>query len=355
MELQNSINVGDSSVHEALRGVVNNFQNITVLVLGDVMLDRYWWGSVSRISPEAPVPVVRLERSTLAAGGAANVAANVAGLSARAVLVGLIGDDEGGRELPEVLRAANVSPEHLVKTAGRPTTVKTRIVAHSQHVVRIDNEEETAITDGQSQQVVARVLELLPKVDVLVLSDYAKGLLSVALVRAVIDAARNLGKPVLVDPKGIDYKRYGGATLLTPNRLEAAHACGIDASDKRAVELSGERLLSAIDVASCLITQGEEGMTLFTRDAPAVHLSAMAREVYDVTGAGDTVVAALSLAIGAGAGLLTASRLANLSAGLAVEQVGTTVLSRDALCRHLESMESEVRLNERERGILQAR
>lgn len=355
MELEDSISGDDSSRLEALLGVTNNFQDITVLVLGDVMLDRYWWGSVSRISPEAPVPVVRLERSTLAAGGAANVAANVAGLSAHPILVGLIGDDDGGRELPEVLRAADVSAEHLIKTAGRPTTVKTRIVAHSQHIVRIDNEEETAITDGHAQQVVARVLDLLPTVDVLVLSDYAKGLLSVALVRTVIDAARNLGKPVLVDPKGIDYTRYSGATLLTPNRMEAAHACGIDANDKRAVELSGERLLAAIDVASCLITQGEEGMTLFTRGQPAVHLSAMAREVYDVTGAGDTVVAALSLAIGAGADMLTASRLANLSAGLAVEQVGTTVLSRDALCRHLESMKSEVRLNERERGILQAR
>jgi D-beta-D-heptose 7-phosphate kinase/D-beta-D-heptose 1-phosphate adenosyltransferase len=162
-----------------------------------------------------------------------------------------------------------------------------------------------------------------------------------------------LGKPVVVDPKGIDYKRYAGATLLTPNRIEAAHACGIDSSDKRAVELAGESLLSGMDIASCLITQGEEGMTLFTRNKPAIHLSAMAREVYDVTGAGDTVVAALSLAIGTGADMLTASQLANLAAGLAVEQVGTTVLSRDAFCRHLESMDSEVKLVEREQGILQ--
>lgn len=337
-----------------LNDVVDSFQHITVLVVGDVMLDRYWWGSVSRISPEAPVPVVRLERSTLAAGGAANVAANVAGLSAKALLVGLIGDDDGGRELPQVLRDANVSPEHLLTFAGRPTTVKTRIVAHSQHVVRIDKEDEVVISERESQEVAGRVLGLLPNADVLVLSDYAKGLLSVALVRTLIDSARRLGKPVLVDPKGRDYKRYAGATLLTPNRMEAAHACGIDAGEEHAVQLSGMRLLSEMDVDSCLITQGEEGMTLFTRDLPPVSLAAMAREVYDVTGAGDTVIAALSLAIGAGADMLTASRLANLSAGLAVEQVGTTVLSLDSLHRHLESMATEVRLNERERGMLQA-
>lgn len=355
MGLNSSTNFENTSVLDTLRNVVKNFEDITVLVLGDVMLDRYWWGSVSRISPEAPVPVVKLDRSTFAAGGAANVAANIAGLSGKALLVGLIGDDEGGRELPAVLSAANVSSENLITTHERPTTVKTRVVAHSQHVVRVDNEEEAAISAEHAKEVLSRVLDLIPTVDVVVLSDYAKGLLSVALVRTVIDAAREAGKPVLVDPKGIDYKRYNGATLLTPNRIEAAHACGIDASEKLAVELSGARLLAGLEIDSCLITQGEEGMTLFTREGAAVHLPAMARQVYDVTGAGDTVVAALSLAIGAGANMLTAARLANFAAGLAVEQVGTTVLSRDAFSRHLESMASEVRLADREREILQER
>ena len=321
---------------QEINDVVNSFENITVLVVGDLMLDRYWWGSVSRISPEAPVPVVRLERSTLAAGGAGNVAANVAGLSAKAILVGLIGDDDGGRELPQVLRDAKVSPEYLLTFSGRPTTVKTRIVAHSQHIVRIDSENETVIGESESQEVARRVLALLPDANVLVLSDYAKGLFSVALIRTLIDAALEMGKPVLVDPKGLDYRRYSRATLLTPNRLEAAHACGIDAGDEHAVPLSGERLLSEMNVDSCLITQGEDGMTLFRRGHEPLHLSALARDVYDVTGAGDTVISTLSLALGAGADLATAARLANMAAGLAVEQVGTTVITLELLRRSIE-------------------
>ncbi|MBC7908907.1 MAG: D-glycero-beta-D-manno-heptose-7-phosphate kinase [Pyrinomonadaceae bacterium] len=326
--------------------VIEHFQRIAILVVGDVMLDRYWWGSVTRISPEAPVPVVRHERSTLAAGGAANVAANIAGLSGRPLLVGLIGDDEGGRELPLTLNAIGVETGHLISTSERPTTVKTRVVAHGQHVVRVDNEDTSPISQEQAQQVTEHVLSLLPESNVLVISDYAKGLLDSALLQSVIAEARRLGIPVLIDPKGMDYKRYAGATLITPNRLEAAQACGIDATDQRAVETSGHRLLDELEIQSCLITQGEEGMTLFRRDHAPVHLPAMARDVYDVTGAGDTVIAALSLSVGAGADLLTAARLANLSAGLAVEQVGTTVLGLELLREHLESLASTFRLEE---------
>jgi rfaE bifunctional protein kinase chain/domain len=352
--LEEAIHSIDANILQDLNDLANVLRRITVLVVGDVMLDRYWWGGVSRISPEAPVPVVRLQHSTLAAGGAANVAANVAGLSAKALLVGIIGDDDAGRELSQTLLDVNVSPDHLLTFAERPTTVKTRIVAHNQHVVRIDNETEVAISKSESEKVANRVLGLLPDADVLVLSDYAKGLLGAPLLRTLIDSARQMNKPVLVDPKGIDYKRYSGATVLTPNRMEAAHACGIDGSDEQAVKLSGMRLMSELEIASCLITQGEEGMTLFARDQPAVHLTAMARKVYDVTGAGDTVIAALSLAIGAGANVLTASWLANLSAGLAVEQVGTTVLNLDSLHEHLENLATEIRLDERESDVLQA-
>jgi D-beta-D-heptose 7-phosphate kinase/D-beta-D-heptose 1-phosphate adenosyltransferase len=321
---------------QKMQDVVNRFESITALIVGDVMLDRYWWGTVSRISPEAPVPVVRLNRSTLAAGGAANVAANIAGLSAKAILVGLIGDDDGGRELPEVLRNVGVSPENLLTFSGRPTTVKTRIVAHSQHIVRIDSEHEVVISESESQEVARRVLALLPEAHVLVLSDYAKGMLSIPLVRTLIDAALEMGKPVLVDPKGLDYTRYSKATLLTPNRLEAAHACGIDAGDEHAVSISGERLLSEMNVGSCLITQGEDGMTLFRPGHEPLHLSALARDVYDVTGAGDTVISTLSLALGAGADLATAAKLANMAAGLAVEQVGTTIITLDLMRRAIE-------------------
>lgn len=316
--------------------VIDSFRRVSVLVVGDVMLDRYWWGSVHRISPEAPVPVVRLERSTLAAGGAANVAANIAGLSARPLLVGLIGDDEGGRELPKVLRDAEVSPEYLFTVTGRATTFKTRIVAHSQHVVRIDHEDATPINEAQAEALAAKIKALLPDVNVLVLSDYAKGLLVPALIREVIAEARSLNLPVLVDPKGRDYRRYAGATLLTPNRLEAAQMSGLDVGDQTATELAGAHLLSEIDAESFLITQGEDGMTLFRREHEPLHLTAMARDVYDVTGAGDTVISTLSLALGAGADLGTAAMLANMAAGLAVEQVGTTVISLEQLRRAVE-------------------
>jgi rfaE bifunctional protein kinase chain/domain len=345
----------DASHYVKLLEVVRRFEREAILVVGDVMLDRYWWGTVSRISPEAPVPVVRHERSTLAAGGAANVAANIAGLSGSPLLVGLIGKDEGGRELPSVLDNLGVSTEHLIALDERPTTVKTRIVAHSQHVVRLDNEDATPISAEQAREVREHVLKLLPQAKVLVISDYAKGLLEPELLKSIIAEAQSLEIPVLVDPKGIDYTRYAGATLLTPNRAEAAHACGVDASDQRAVDLSGERLLDQLDISSCLITQGEEGMTLFRRGQEPVHLTAMAREVYDVTGAGDTVIAALSLAIAAGADLLTAASVANLSAGLAVEQVGTTVLSLDVLRQHLETLVSAAHTDEREKAALQAR
>jgi D-beta-D-heptose 7-phosphate kinase/D-beta-D-heptose 1-phosphate adenosyltransferase len=339
--------------HTALINVIDRFDGRSVLVIGDVMLDRYWWGTVSRISPEAPVPVVLHERSTLAAGGAANVAANIAGLSGRPSLVGLIGDDEGGRELPTVLDELGVSTDHLITFENRPTTVKTRIVAHSQHVVRLDKEDAGPISEENEEAITQRVLNLLPSVDVVVISDYAKGMLTPAILSVVISEARKSEIPVLVDPKGVDYVRYDGATLITPNRAEAIHASGVDGNDPRAVELAGERLLDLIDISACLITQGEEGMTLFLRGDAPFHLTAMAREVYDVTGAGDTVIAALGLAVSAGADLLTAASIANLAAGLAVEQVGTTVLSLELLRQHLETLDSASQPDEN--AVLNAR
>lgn len=323
-------------VSDDLLEIIDSFHRVVVLVVGDVMLDRYWWGSVDRISPEAPVPVVRLERSTRACGGAANVAANIAGLSARPLLVGLIGDDEGGRELPGVLDEAGVSPEYLCRLEGRATTLKTRIVAHSQHVVRIDHENATPVSETEAQEIAAKIIELMPSAHVVLLSDYAKGLLGKSLLREVIEEARRLKMPVLVDPKGRDYGRYAGATMLTPNRFEAAQVCGMDASDQAAIEAAGAQLLTQLGVEALLITQGEDGMTLFRVNEEPLHLSALARDVYDVTGAGDTVISTLSLALGAGADLAAAARLANMAARLAVEQVGTTIITLEMLRRAIE-------------------
>lgn len=311
--------------------ILEKFCDVNVLVVGDVMLDRYWWGSVNRISPEAPVPVVKLDNRTLSAGGAANVAANIIGLGAKPLLVGIIGDDDGGRELCDVLKKINISSEYLVKLSERPTTVKTRIVAHHQHVVRIDDENVSPLSADEINNLKEHVLSLLSSVDVLLFSDYAKGALSPELLKDLIEAAREKNIPVIVDPKGRDYNRYQGATLLTPNRKEALYASGLDITEPHDIEEIGKELLSNLKVDSLLVTLGEDGMVLFRLDDSPLHLSAMAREVYDVTGAGDTVIATLSAAIGAGASLAESAKLANIAAGIVVEQVGTTAIDLETL------------------------
>lgn len=317
--------------------ILENFKNVRVLIVGDVMLDRYLWGTISRISPEAPVPVVKLERVTLTAGGAANVAANVASLGAVAVLIGAVGADEGATELPQVLHKCRVSADYLVKIENRPTTTKTRIVAHQQHVVRIDDEHAQPLDDAQAGKVREKIQELLPEADVVILSDYAKGCLSDAILTDTIQTARKLNKPVLVDPKGRDYRKYRGATLLTPNKSEAAAAAGIDIFDEDSCKRAGEKLLAEVELDSLLVTLSEDGVRLFEKGRDSRQFPALARKVYDVTGAGDTVIAALAIAVGAGADLASATQIANAAAGLAVEQVGTATVSQSDLLANLES------------------
>lgn len=313
--------------------ILEKFANVRVAVIGDVMLDRYWWGTVSRISPEAPVPVLKLERVTATAGGAANVAANVASLGARAILIGAIGTDEGGKMLPQILAESNVSADFLVALPNRPTTTKTRIVAHQQHVVRIDDEIAEPLDERNAEIMWQRIERILPEIDVVILSDYSKGCLSESILANTIETARALKKPVLVDPKGKNYTKYRGATLLTPNKNEAAAASGVDLHSNDLIEAAGQHLLETIALDSLLITLGEDGMRLFEKNRKSRQFAAVARQVYDVTGAGDTVIAALAIALGANANLSEAAQIANAAAGLAVEQVGTATVSRDAL-RH---------------------
>jgi rfaE bifunctional protein kinase chain/domain len=311
--------------------IIDSFRGRKVIVLGDVMLDRYWFGTVNRISPEAPVPIVYKRTSAVAPGGAANVAANIVSLGGIPLLVGITGDDEAGRELREILEKRGISPEHILADPRRPTTVKTRIIAHSQHVVRVD-EERTGFTGAALQARVYGILQsLLSEADLLVISDYAKGLISPSLVSRTIRSARGRGRRVVVDPKAVDYTRYNGAFLLTPNRAEALTAARVPGGQADGVVTAGGRLLGSVEIDAVLITQGEEGMTLFERGRDPVYFPAMARTVYDVTGAGDTVVATVSLALAAGVELPATVELANLAAGMAVERVGTTAVSADAL------------------------
>jgi rfaE bifunctional protein kinase chain/domain len=310
--------------------IFEKFSKLNILVIGDVILDRYWWGDVSRISPEAPVPVVRLKNTSLAAGGAANVAANIAGLGATPILVGIVGDDDGARQFPEVLESANVPSQYLVRDHQRPTTVKTRIIAHSQQVVRVDQEHADQVSPETEEAIVEKLRVEIPRADAIAVSDYAKGMLTRRVLNDLFTIAAEEGKPVLVDPKGKDYSKYKGAALLTPNRREAAEACNFD-DHGDVVDRAGAKLMADLSLEALLVTEGEEGMTLFRKTHDTIRMAAEARQVYDVTGAGDTVIATLAVALGAGADVEQAARLANVAAGLVVEQVGTTAVTLSGL------------------------
>lgn len=288
------------------------------------MLDRYWWGSVSRISPEAPVPVVSLDSTTMAAGGSANVAANIAGLGANPFLIGITGDDAEAADLPSVLTEKGILDFELKAIPGRKTTIKTRIVAHNQQIARIDQETIDEIGADDVARIIERLERRLEEVDVVVISDYGKGFLTRDLLASFITAAREAGKSVLVDPKGKDYTKYRGASMLTPNKREAAEACGVEQDNPDLIETARENLLVELGLDALLITLGEDGMALLQNQAEYEKLSATARKVYDVTGAGDTVIATLAVAIGSGMNLLEAAKVANFAAGIVVERVGTT-------------------------------
>ena len=317
----------------SLAGIVQRFAGKCILVAGDLMLDRYWSGEVDRISPEAPVPVVRKVSAFAVPGGAANTACNVAALGARACLFGVAGADEAGQELRRILTARGIECNHIVTEKGRPTTVKLRIVAHDQQVVRIDEEETAPIDDGLCRQVVRQASRLMPRVDTVLISDYAKGFATAEVVKGIIRAARKHHKPVVVDPKGADLERYQGATVIKPNRHELSVLTGLPVRQHQETISAACKLLAMAGSSAIMVTEGKDGVTVFEPDRPEAHFPSFAREVYDVTGAGDTTLAALAVAIAAGAKLRDAVWLANLAAGLAVAEPGTVAISREKLAK----------------------
>lgn len=307
------------------------FAGRRIVVVGDVILDRYVKGVVERISPEAPVPIVRVTGSEERPGGAANVAANVIALGAVPVLCATVGTDEGAAALRAVLAARGIATDGLVPVAGRPTTIKTRIVAHQQQVARLDDEDARPVDAAATERVLHHALLALDGADALIVSDYAKGLLSRALLAPLLDAARRRGVPVVVDPKVRDFTLYAPATVLTPNLAEASRAAGRDAhGPEGALELA-RVLLGQIDVEALLVTLGESGMLLCPRTGAPEWIRARAREVFDVTGAGDTVTAVLAVALAAGLALLDAARWSNAAAALAVGHFGTAAVTTDEL------------------------
>jgi rfaE bifunctional protein kinase chain/domain len=297
-----------------------------VLVVGDVMLDRYWFGDVSRISPEAPVPVVKIERAEERLGGAANVARNCAALGARASLLSVVGADEAGRTLARLLAEAGIDAG-LHEDAALDTTVKLRVIGRQQQLLRIDFENAPAHEILQAK--LAEFARRLPTCDVVVFSDYGKG--GLVHIDRMIALAHEHGKPVLVDPKGEEYRRYAGADLLTPNRGELRQVVG-RWSDEADLGLRADALRRELGLQALLVTRSEEGMTLFDA-AGSHHQPAVAREVYDVSGAGDTVIATLAVMLASGVELRDALPMANLAAGIVVGKLGTAVCTLDELKR----------------------
>lgn len=295
-----------------------------VLVVGDVMLDRYWFGEVDRISPEAPVPVVKVVRTEERPGGAANVARNVAALRAHASLLSVTGDDEAGASLARLLATEGIRTS-FHRDPTLPTTVKLRVIGRQQQLLRIDF--ETAPSHEILAGKLAEFERLLPEADVVILSDYGKG--GLTHIATMIAAARNAGKTVLVDPKGEEWDKYRGATLITPNRSEFRQVVGRWRDDAE-LEAKAEALRTSLALDALLVTRSEDGMSLFTAGG-ADHIPARAREVYDVSGAGDTVIATLGVLLAAGASLPAAVRIANEAAGVVVGKLGTATVTPDEL------------------------
>jgi D-glycero-beta-D-manno-heptose-7-phosphate kinase len=312
------------------RSLLRAMRGRRVLVLGDVMLDEFLWGHVARISPEAPVPVIEIQRESFHVGGAGNVARNVRSLDGAATLVGVVGRDAAAARLRNELRAAGVE-DALVEAGGRPTTLKTRIVAHHQQVCRADRERSDDLDEALEDAVIARIAGALRAANAMVVSDYQKGVVTARVMRAAVALARKRRVPVLVDPKVRHFALYRGATIVTPNLLEAEQASGVRIRDEDDVGAAGARLLRSLRCRAVLITRGEQGMTLFEAGRRPVHIPTAAREVFDVTGAGDTVIATLSLALCAGASLPQAAALANDAAGIVVGKLGTAITSPDEL------------------------
>lgn len=306
-------------------GIIDRFRGKRVIVLGDVMLDAFTWGEVSRISPEAPVPVVRVVRETYRPGGSANVSANIRSLGGTPLTIAVIGSDATGERLRALFGTEGLEATLLVADA-RVTTLKTRIIANNQQVVRTDREDLTPLSGEVNRKLAGHFLTALAEADAIVVSDYDKGVVNGEILALVLPAAKSAGVPVFLDPKVSNRDYYKPITIVTPNAREAELISGVPIHDERSLESAGRALLARFECRWVLITRGKEGMSLFS-DSAVHHMPAQAREVFDVSGAGDTVVATLALAHAAGADLPDAARMANFAAGIVVGKMGTAVVT----------------------------
>ena len=314
-----------------LNSVISNFRNANVLVIGDLILDEFIWGDVSRISPEAPVPVVWVKRESFMPGGASNVANNLRSLGANTYLSGVIGDDERGAILKSELEQKGIDTGGIMTDESRPTTLKTRVVAQHQQVVRIDKEKVDALSDKLIERIVNYTKGSIDKLDAIIIEDYGKGVITPKLLKHIVPLARAHKKIISVDPKEEHLKYYQGITLITPNNHEASKAVGFEIKDNTTLKKAGEAMLKKFKCKIALITLGENGMAVFQKDKPMKHIPTVAQEVFDVSGAGDTVIACYTVALAAGADPVQAAHISNCAAGIVVGKVGIAVVMPDEL------------------------
>lgn len=327
----------DRATRDRLLEAVARFPKLRVLVVGDLILDVFIWGQVRRISPEAPVPVVEVKQETHLLGGAANVVHNLAALGGKVLVNGMIGEDAAGTQLCDLLSQLDIPVQGVVPEPGRPTTIKTRVIAHHQQVVRFDREWRSAPQSASRAAMLAYVSGVLPGVDGVVVSDYGKGMIDGDLMDGLRNLTAGTKIPIIVDPKPHNSDHYQHVTLITPNNAEASAMAGTPIEDQESLIQAGECLLQRLDCRMVLVTRGEAGMALFQRGEAMTTIPTVARRVYDVTGAGDTVVSTITLGLLAGLAPADAAALANIAAGIVVGEVGTATVAAARLMQTIEN------------------
>jgi len=313
------------------RKLVSDFRNTNVLVIGDLILDEFLWGDVSRISPEAPVPVVWVKKESFMPGGASNVANNLRSLGANVHLVGVIGDDEHGAILKGELEHKGIRTGGILVDGSRPTILKTRVVAQHQQVVRIDKEKVERLSDDLIAGMIDYIKGVIDDIDAVIIEDYGKGVITPALLRRIVPLAKRHKKVISVDPKEENFKYYRGISVITPNNHEASLAVGFEIKDEASLKAAGEKLLKRLDCRIALITLGEHGMAVFQKNKPMKHIPTVAQDVFDVSGAGDTVIASYTLSLASGVDPILSAYIANCAAGIVVGKVGIAVVTPDEL------------------------
>jgi len=316
---------------------ISKFDQCRLLVIGDLMLDEYLWGEVDRISPEAPVQVVSIQKEDFTLGGAGNVVNNAVALGAKVFTAGVIGTGRNGQVLLERFNELGVDTSLIIQEPDRATTQKTRIIAANQHVLRIDRETKQDISGQTLEKIIRLIEDKMPDIDVVLISDYGKGLITRNLLSKVIASAKKHEKMIIVDPKGLDFSKYSGVSLLTPNKKEAGLASGVEIDDESSLEKAANKILENIRLDNLLITCGKDGMVLFEKNQTPFRVRAKSRQVFDVSGAGDTVLAVFGLAVASGASIHNSVALANTAAGIVVGKVGTATVSKQELASALKS------------------